>query len=81
MENSQKRKILDNLLNYVIVFVLLFLIILFTVMSPRFFSSSTFFTILKQVSITGIISVGMTMVIMTGGIDLSVGSVASSSVC
>ena len=36
-------------------------------------------TILKQVSITGITSVGMCYVILTGGIDLSVGSIAGLS--
>ena len=37
------------------------------------------FTILKQVSITGIVCIGQTMVMLTGGIDLSVGSVAGVS--
>ncbi len=66
-------------LNYGIVFILFLLVIVFTVASPNFLNVSTIFTILKQVSITGIISVGMAFVIMTGGIDLSVGSVAGVS--
>ncbi|WP_062532852.1 ABC transporter permease [Jeotgalibaca dankookensis] len=57
--------------------ILIFLIVLFVVLS---FSSSYFFTIgnlttvLRQVSVVGIITVSMTMIILTGGIDLSVGS-------
>ena len=38
------------------------------------------FTILKQVSITCIVCIGQTMVMLTGGIDLSVGSVAQGSI-
>lgn len=57
--------------------ILIFLIVLFVVLS---FSSSYFFTIgnlttvLRQVAVVGIITVSMTMIILTGGIDLSVGS-------
>ncbi len=63
-------------LNYGIVFVLFILILVFGIGSKNFLRVSTIFTILKQISITGIISIGMAFVIMTGGIDLSVGSIA-----
>lgn len=66
-------------LNYGIVFILFILVVVFTIASPNFLNVSTIFTILKQVSITGIISVSMAFVIMTGGIDLSVGSIAGVS--
>jgi len=46
------------------------------VTSGLFFSVANIFNILKQVAVVGIISVGMTMVLLTGGIDLSVGSIA-----
>lgn len=75
----KKNKLVSILLNYGIVIVLFILIIIFSVASSNFLSKDTFITILKQVSITGIISVGMTFVIMTGGIDLSVGSIAGVS--
>lgn len=74
MNKNQKK--INYLLDYGIVLVLAALFILFSVLSDRFMSSSTIFTILKQVSVTGIISVGMTFVMLTGGIDLSVGAVA-----
>lgn len=77
--NRKKQKNINYLLDYGIVLVLLALFILFSILSDRFLSSSTLFTILKQVSITGIISVGMTFVMLTGGIDLSVGAVAGVS--
>ncbi len=66
-------------LDYAIVMILLLLILFFSFTADYFFTTSTFLTILKQVSITGIISIGMAFVIITGGIDLSVGSVAGVS--
>jgi len=43
--------------------------------SDNFFTVSNIFNVLRQVSIVGILAVGMTFVILTGGIDLSVGAV------
>ena len=67
------------LLNYGIVVALLVMIAIFSFASKNFFRTSTMFTILKQVSITGIVCIGQTIVLLTGGIDLSVGSVAGVS--
>jgi ribose/xylose/arabinose/galactoside ABC-type transport system permease subunit len=67
------------LLDYGIVFVLIILTIVFSLGSKNFLKINTIFTILKQISITGIISIGMAYVILTGGIDLSVGSIAGVS--
>jgi galactofuranose transport system permease protein len=54
----------------------LVLLILFNVLfTPNFATPSNFWNILLQVSTTVLVAVGMTMVIATGGIDLSVGSV------
>jgi ribose/xylose/arabinose/galactoside ABC-type transport system permease subunit len=66
-------------LDYGIALILVLLIVIFSIASQNFLKASTMFTILKQISITGIISVGMTFVIITGGIDLSVGSIAGVS--
>ena len=41
---------------------------------PRFLSQLNLFNVMRQVSITGLLAVGMTFVILTAGIDLSVGS-------
>jgi len=46
----------------------------FAVLEPRFLTSQNLFNVLRQISIYGIIAVGMTYVILIGGIDLSVGS-------
>jgi ribose transport system permease protein len=55
------------------------LILLVSVLSPHFFTVKNILNVLRQVSIIAIISVGMSYVIITGGIDLSVGSVAALS--
>src|SRR5690606_28027412 len=45
------------------------------VLTPNFLTSVNIINVLRQVSITGVIAVGMTFVILIAGIDLSVGSV------
>lgn len=59
--------------------VYLVLIIGLSMLSNRFLTSSNQVNILRQATINGIISVGMTLVILTAGIDLSVGSVLALS--
>lgn len=70
-----KQKVKSILQSYGIVIVLVLLIIFFSIMSDRFLTMSNIFNILRQVSIVGIAAVGMTFVLLTGGIDLSVGSI------
>ncbi|MFN4142907.1 ABC transporter permease [Aestuariivirga sp.] len=53
---------------------LLLLMLVFAIMEPRFLSSVNLFNVMRQVSITGLLAIGMTFVILTAGIDLSVGS-------
>jgi len=56
---------------------LVLLMVLFTTLAPRFLSTINLFNVLRQVSIYGILGVGMTFVILTRGIDLSVGALAA----
>ncbi|WP_323571721.1 MULTISPECIES: ribose ABC transporter permease [unclassified Rhizobium] len=49
--------------------------ILMGLASDNFFSVNNIMNVLRQVSVVGILAVGMTFVILTGGIDLSVGAV------
>lgn len=53
---------------------LLALVIVLSFMSPYFLTVPNLLNVVRQVSIIAIVSFGMTMVILTGGIDLSVGS-------
>ncbi len=57
--------------------VLAALLIIASFISPTFATATNLLNILRQMAITGVISIGMTMVILTGGIDLSVGSVVA----
>ncbi len=52
-------------------------VILFALLSPYFFTTDNLLNVSLQVSITAIIAVGMTFVILTAGIDLSVGALAA----
>jgi simple sugar transport system permease protein/ribose transport system permease protein len=60
---------------YGALFALIVLILVNAVATPNFATSSNFWNMLLQVSTTVLVAVGMTMVVATGGIDLSVGSV------
>jgi inositol transport system permease protein len=51
------------------------LIVVFSLLNPNFLEPGNLFNVMRQVSITGLIALGMTFVILTGGIDLSVGSI------
>lgn len=64
----------------ILFFILIFII--FGLLSPRFFSLQNFESIAANASYIGILATGMTFVLLTGGVDLSVGSVMyiSSSV-
>ena len=54
---------------------LLFLVVVVSFLNPNFFTVDNILNILRQTSVNAIIAVGMTLVILTAGIDLSVGSV------
>ncbi|MGV3069345.1 ribose ABC transporter permease [Proteus mirabilis] len=53
---------------------LLLLIVVVSTLSPNFFTLNNIFNILQQTSVNAIMAVGMTLVILTSGIDLAVGS-------
>ncbi|WP_428394575.1 ABC transporter permease [Lichenicoccus sp.] len=55
-------------------FALIVIILVFSFLSPYYFSVGNFLTMASHVAIYGILAVGMLLVILNGGIDLSVGS-------
>lgn len=59
--------------------VLLLIIILSSIASPVFLSRSNFENLVLQMAVTVIVSCGMFTILLTGGIDLSVGSIAAVS--
>jgi ribose/xylose/arabinose/galactoside ABC-type transport system permease subunit len=60
---------------YGIYAALVALVVVFSLANPRFATTSNFILILLQVTVTGIISIGMLFVILSAGIDLSVGAI------
>lgn len=58
---------------------LIVLVIFITFLNPSFISISNLLNLFRQVSINALVAFGMTFVIITGGIDLSVGSVLALS--
>jgi ribose/xylose/arabinose/galactoside ABC-type transport system permease subunit len=73
----QRRRIdpIELLGRFAPVIFLVILAVIFTSQQPAFASEQNFWFLLRQNFVYGILAVGMTFVILTGGIDLSVGSV------
>jgi putative xylitol transport system permease protein len=70
-----RRKIGTVLLEYGIYVAFFLLCVILAFASPYFLLPKNLINVLRQISINGLLSIGMTFVILTGGIDLSVGSV------
>ena len=60
---------------YSVFWALLAIIVITSIIEPDFLNPSNLINIVRQTSINGILAVGMTFVIITGGIDLSVGAI------
>lgn len=60
--------------SYGLLLILLLLLSFFTVLAPSFFSIPTLVNVSRQVATIGICAVGMTIVMICGGLDLSIGS-------
>lgn len=68
-----KSSLTRNLSKYAIYLVFVLVCIVLAIVEPAFVSGTNIINVLRQISITGYIAVGMLMVIITGGIDLSAG--------
>ena len=73
-EKLLNKKVLET---YSLILIVLGLFIALSVMSRAFLTPSNLLNVSRQISINGILAIGMTFVILTGGIDLSVGSVVA----
>lgn len=76
---ENKVKIGELFKKYNLLLLLLIFIIIASFLSPSFLTVKNFLNLLQQASIPGVVAIGMTLVIILGGIDLSVGSVAAFS--
>ncbi|MBU0437531.1 ribose ABC transporter permease [Staphylococcus succinus] len=76
----KQSKLSFSYLEKIIPFIgLILLVIIISALNSAFLEPSNLFNLLRQVSINGLIAFGMTFVILTGGIDLSVGSTLALS--
>lgn len=71
----KNKNIIQYLQDYGSFIALIFLVIVIGAISPDFRTVNNFLSLLRQSAINGLIAFGMTCIILTGGIDLSVGSV------
>lgn len=74
-----KANIKENISKYKSLIGLVLLCVIITIVTPNFLTISNITNVFTQVSVNAIIAIGMTFVILTGGIDLSVGSILAIS--
>ena len=74
IENTDK-EFSQIVLRYAAPLMFVVVLVVFSLLSPRFFAGNNFLNILIQSASTAIVATGMTFVLLTAGIDLSVGSV------
>lgn len=74
---KNKRDIHKVLRQFALAFIVIFIVISMSIVSEAFMTVANITNILRQISLNGILAIGMSFVILTGGIDLSVGSVVA----
>ncbi|MDO5323252.1 MAG: ABC transporter permease [Clostridia bacterium] len=74
---SFREDALDFLGDYMMFVIILLLMIVMSFAFPRFFTLSNFQNILNQIAIWGVMACGITFVLLTGNIDLTIGSILS----
>ena len=75
--SSLKGHIVNFVSNYAIILVMVVLAVIVSIIQPNFLTLQNMTNILNQISVIGILSCGMTFIILIGCIDLSVGSMMS----
>ncbi|MBE0690101.1 MAG: ABC transporter permease [Anaerolineae bacterium] len=75
--NGQLKRVLGFVLRYNTIFVFIAMVVISAMLSDVFLTQRNIINLLRQLSGLSIICMGMLMVILTGGIDLSVGSLAA----
>lgn len=75
MNKETKKKVINQINIYRSVLILAVICVFASILSDSFLSVANLFNVIKQITVAGIVGCGMTFIILTGGIDLSVGSV------
>lgn len=79
MEGKKSVDMKGFISKYGVIFGLVVIMIFFTIMKPKFFTMDNMMNMLRQTSVNGLLAIGMTFVVLTGGIDLSVGSILGAA--
>mgnify|MGYP003228300974 FL=1 len=79
--NVDNRKIWLIARKYATLFILVIFLIAMAFLSDRFFTFKNLTNVGRQISLNAILALGMTLVIISGGIDLSVGGVCALGCC
>jgi len=79
METAQKQKlsIVQLITGNILIVFLVLVCVVFALFQPRFLTPENLLNVLIQVTINAMLATGMTFVLLTGGIDVSVGSVVA----
>jgi ribose transport system permease protein len=75
--NPKAPSLVSILVSYNTYIMLIALVVISTLLSEHFLTLQNLFNLLRQLAPLALVSIGMLLVILTGGIDLSVGSVAA----
>ena len=73
-------KVQDLVVKYGFVAVTILLLVFFALTEPAFRTSASMFSMLKFASVTAILGLGMTLSMVVGGMDMSIGSTARLAV-
>lgn len=84
MKRSEQKPVMKKLTNLSFFYTLIAMLVLFagsSILSPSFRTVSNILTILRQAGVLVLLSMGLTAVVITGNIDLSVASCAALAGC
>lgn len=73
------KRLVDVAIEYNFIVIFLVVVVIAAVLSPNFLTFTNIANLFQQASVVGVVAIGMTFVILTGNIDLSVGSVVALS--
>lgn len=79
MNKISKRQAIGFISTFRAVIILVIMCIIAALLSPAFLSVNNLFNVVRQIAVVAIVGCGMTFVILTGGIDLSVGAIIGLS--
>jgi ribose transport system permease protein len=77
--NLRTRRTLEFVLDNLVWFMLLFVLVVFSILVPNYFQPGIFANVIEASSVLGVMSIGLALVIIAGHMDLSVESVAALS--